>query len=65
MFCFESAWHRAEKDKTKKKKKKKKKNVFTVTVKKKKKKKKWAARLGFSYFLFSPDYASAAQVLYL
>ena len=48
-------------------KKIKQKNVFTVTVKKKKKKKKWAAKLGFSNFnrLFSPDYASAAQILYL
>ena len=45
MFSFGSAWHRPEKDKTK--------NMFTVTFskKKKKKKKKWAARLGFSFFL--------------
>ena len=70
MFSFESAWHRTEKDKTKQKKKKK--RVYCNSQKKKKKKKKkkeekWAARLGFSNFnrLFSPDYASAAQVLYL
>ena len=48
-------------------KKIKQKNVFTVTVKKKK---KWAASLGFFLYsnfnrLFSPDYVSAAQVLYL
>ena len=50
-----------------------KKNMFTVTVKKKKKKKKKKKNgpLGWDFLisnfnrLFSPDYASAAQVLYL
>ena len=68
MFSFESASHRTEKDKTKQNKTKQK-RVYCNSQKKKKKKKKekWAARLGFSNFnrLFSPDYASAAQVLYL
>ena len=61
MFSYESAWHRTEKDKIKK-------NVFIVTVKKKKK--KMGRLVGiflYSNFnrLFSPDSASAAQVLYL
>ena len=64
MFSFESAWHRTEKDKKntkkQKKKKKKKKRVYCNSQKK-------VGIFLFSNFnrLFSPDYASAAQVLYL
>ena len=46
MFSFESAWHRTEKDKIK---------TRVYCNSQKKKKKKWAARLGFSYFLTSTD----------